>query len=303
LYNINFYKDGDFYMSTIKTTKMSFNDIIPNVRYVQHITLHPEVPPFHKMLYDHRITYVCGGKGSIEVEDIPYSCKKGDLFYWGPEVKYAVHRDTVDPLTLLNIHFDFTPFHKDKKFAPPAVLIQNFIPEMITEKIEFSDMTELNCPFHIMDYYQGESGLLQIIEEYKMKKIFYLQNINGMLLSFLISLARYLSVEKNKKKDSHKIAEQVINYIHAHYNEPLTNSDISKVFNFHPNYINRLIHSYTGISLHQYVLNVKLHKASEMLHSSSVSITKIAQELGFSDISHFSKAFKNKLGYNPTEIR
>ena len=290
-------------MSIFKTMNMSFNDITPRVRYVQFITLNPETPPVPKMLYDHRITYVYGGKGLIEIEDSPFTCKRGDLFYWGPAVTYAVHRDALDPLVLLNVHFDFTTNHDNKKFAPPAALLYNFNSENVTELVAFTDMKSFNTPFHLNNYYEGESLLLKITEEYRLQKIFYLQQINGMFLSFLASLALYLANEKNKSKGQHNTADDIIEYIHRNYHEPLTNKGIAKVFNFHPNYLNRLMLKHTGTSLHQYVLNVKVQKGAEMLHSSSDSISKIALDLGFSDISHFSKAFKERMGFNPNEAR
>lgn len=52
-----------------------------------------------------------------------------------------------------------------------------------------------------------------------------------------------------------------------------------------------------------YMKNRKLEKARELLRLSDKRVTDIALEVGFNDISHFSKAFTQKYGFNPSELR
>lgn len=290
-------------MPDTQTTSLSFNDITPYVRYVQHITLDPGVPAGWKKLYDHRLTYVCGGKGEIHVEESIFPCQKGDLLYWGPDILYAVHRDATEPLTLINVHFDFTLTHRGKKFMPPAAFLQHFEPGLITERIHFTDTPLFNRPFHIPDYMQGEGALLLMAEEYKLRKNFNSQLLNGMLLSFLAYLSRHLTCQTEASNYRHLLADQIIEHIHQNYDKPLTNKAIAERFNFHPNYLNRLFIGYTGTSLYQYILHVKANKAVELLHSTALSVTDIAQALGFYDIGHFSKFFKERVGCSPSKLR
>ena len=52
-----------------------------------------------------------------------------------------------------------------------------------------------------------------------------------------------------------------------------------------------------------YIRNRKLDKANSLLKASDESISNIAYDCGFSDISHFSKVFKSKFGQAPSEAR
>jgi len=124
-----------------------------------------------------------------------------------------------------------------------------------------------------------------------------------MFLSFLAYLSRYLTYKVDSNIYRHNTADLIIDYIHQNYDKPLTNKAIAETFSFHPNYLNRLLISYTGTSLYQYILSVKVNKAFEMLQTTALTITDIAQALGFCDISHFSKLFKEKTGYSPSELR
>jgi YesN/AraC family two-component response regulator len=104
-------------------------------------------------------------------------------------------------------------------------------------------------------------------------------------------------------KRPHNRIDLLLDYIHTNYDQPLSNDKIGKRFNFHPNYINKLMVLHTGTSLHQYLINFRLSKAANMLQSSSKSISEIAYSVGYKDINYFSKAFKNKYGESPSSFR
>lgn len=69
-------------------------------------------------------------------------------------------------------------------------------------------------------------------------------------------------------------------------------SNFRKIFKF-----------YTGFSPAQYILEVKMSKAKEMLTNTSLPIKEIAGEVGFEYFEYFFTVFKNKVGRTPTEYR
>lgn len=290
-------------MPTTPAIVLTFNEIAPYVRYVQHITLDPAVSGQWKKLYDHRLTYICSGAGEIHLEDNVYPCQKGDLFYWGPDVRYAIHRNAENPLTVINIHFDFTQTHRKKRFAPPAAFLPQFQAEHITEKAELSDAPLFNRPFHLPACFQSERTLLLMVEEYRLQKLFSSSLLSGLLLSLLASLSRLLANQGESGHRHRELADAIMDYIHNNLDKPLTNKSIAGLFSFHPNYLNRLFVSHTGTPLHRYILNTKADKAMEMLHSTALPVTEIAQVLGFCDISHFSRFFKEHFGCSPSSLR
>lgn len=290
-------------MPVMPALTLAFSDIAPHVRYVQHITLDPAVPAQWKKLYDHRLTYICGGAGGIHIEDSVYPCQKGDLFYWGPDVRYAVHRNAENPLTVINIHFDFTQSHRKKKFMPPAAFLPQFNAGHITEQVELTDAPLFNRPFHLPACFQSERTLLLMAEEYKLQKLFSSPLLNGLLLSLLASLSRLLAHQGESGHRHRELADEIVDYIHGNLDKPLTNQSVAARFSFHPNYLNRLFVRHTGTPLHRYILNTKADKAMEMLHSTALPVTEIAQVLGFCDISHFSRFFKERFGVSPSSLR
>jgi AraC-like DNA-binding protein len=58
-----------------------------------------------------------------------------------------------------------------------------------------------------------------------------------------------------------------------------------------------------GISAGEYILNIRMEAARQQLRHSSLSVGEIADSLGFSDISSFSRIFKTRVGVSPSAFR
>jgi YesN/AraC family two-component response regulator len=126
--------------------------------------------------------------------------------------------------------------------------------------------------------------------------------MSGIFISVLAKIKRvYLTSSENKKVDNQ--IDSIISYICNNYKEDLSNKALGAVFNYHPNYINRLMQLHTNMSLHQYVLSHRISIALRLIQTTNIPISEIVLESGFHDFSHFSKYFKKKIGRNPTDFR
>ena len=56
-------------------------------------------------------------------------------------------------------------------------------------------------------------------------------------------------------------------------------------------------------SIHSYLMQMRLQKASQLLLTTDLSITDITYHIGYSHVTHFSTLFKKKTGFSPTEWR
>ena len=95
----------------------------------------------------------------------------------------------------------------------------------------------------------------------------------------------------------------VTDYIHNHLTNPLSNSELAKVANYHPYYLNRLMLRYNGQTLHSYVTLCRLNSAAERLLYSSECIEQVGQECGFLNQAYFTACFKKQFGVTPTNYR
>ncbi len=68
-------------------------------------------------------------------------------------------------------------------------------------------------------------------------------------------------------------------------------------------YLRNLFVKYTGMSTMEYVMHTRMERAKVLLGNKHLSVTKIADEVGYPDILSFSKAFKKYSGVCPSEFR
>jgi AraC-like DNA-binding protein len=67
--------------------------------------------------------------------------------------------------------------------------------------------------------------------------------------------------------------------------------------------LNEVFKNYTGMTPYQYFIQLKIHRAKELLGLGRYSVKEIAFTLGFSDPYYFSRLFKKKTGIAPSEWR
>ena len=95
---------------------------------------------------------------------------------------------------------------------------------------------------------------------------------------------------------------QVKAYIRDHLSEKLTLADVAAVFNFSPGYLSQLFGRYGG-GFVEYITEVRVAAAKEMLEKGDKKIYEIAEELGFESSFYFSKVFKKSTGLSPREYQ
>lgn len=94
-----------------------------------------------------------------------------------------------------------------------------------------------------------------------------------------------------------------VNYIKKHYKEQLTVEDIARKHHFSPSYFRRLFKAATGQSPIEYISDLRISHACQMLTGGGLSIEKVAQECGFQSLSYFGKTFRSKTKVTPGQYR
>ncbi len=94
-----------------------------------------------------------------------------------------------------------------------------------------------------------------------------------------------------------------LSYINAKYASRLQIQDIAAFAGLSRSYFTRLFRKETGYSPYDYILNVRIKSAKEMLMGSARKVSEIARICGFVNTSHFVKEFKAITGQTPTAFR
>lgn len=105
-------------------------------------------------------------------------------------------------------------------------------------------------------------------------------------------------------KAKQDLIKPAIDYIHKHYTEELVNMErLSRLCGISYDYLRQLFEKIYGCSPIKYINHLKLKRAKELLSSGLCSVAEAAFNAGFSDLSHFSRFFKDNVGVSPSEYR
>lgn len=87
-----------------------------------------------------------------------------------------------------------------------------------------------------------------------------------------------------------------VSYIHSHYrNEQMNVSELASMCAVSDTYFRKLFKEIHGVSPAQYIINLRLEYASQLLMSRLYTILEVSEKSGFNDVKYFSKLFKKTL--------
>ena len=147
-------------------------------------------------------------------------------------------------------------------------------------------------------------------------KPFTIEELEGMVAGLLETRSKLKGKFSGSQESADKIAapkikgideelmDKVNRYINDNISESTMNVDgLSVYVGLSRSQLHRRMKEIVGVAPSDYIRNVKLRKACEMLAGGDVDIAQVAYSLGFSAQSHFSTLFKRYIGHTPTEYR
>ena len=143
---------------------------------------------------------------------------------------------------------------------------------------------------------QNPNLYIKDFEQIKALSLFK-DNRNKMMSIFYDMLHRLSSQNTNNSVISRAIA-----YLENNYDNPgLTNAELAKQCNISEVYFRRIFEKQYKMTPKQYIVNVRINKAKQLLVENSLKINAVAEHCGFSNQYHFCRVFKKKTGLTPTE--
>lgn len=112
----------------------------------------------------------------------------------------------------------------------------------------------------------------------------------------------FISSERIQKREI-PLEEKIANYIKEVRNQDITSVDICKKFNYSRSYLSTRFNEYYGKSIPEYITDLRMADAMDLLKNSTATITEIAFCVGFSDANYFSNIFKKIIGITPSAYR
>lgn len=188
--------------------------------------------------------------------------------------------------------------------------IRSFYYEVKAQRLDyllFERLLALNPERTIADsdpqIYDNSSDLLSFnLPEPKQSPGDYVETQGILLQLFSRFFSKHNTREEHKIKSYRRLAS-VIQYIHKNLHEKLTVEHLASNSCLNPDYFSRLFLKVLGVRPIDYINNKRLERAQLLLTTTDASLAEIADNVGISDVSYFSRLFKRRFSIPPTKYR
>ena len=149
----------------------------------------------------------------------------------------------------------------------------------------------------------------QLIDSFNSRNYGYQLSIKSSLFNIFYTLFNenhiQINIEKEHYNDLIKVEKlkEVIKYIQTNYKNPISIKELADIAQYSEYHFLRFFKNETSKTCTQYINNFRIQKAALLLSNTSLSITEIAYEVGFGDVSYFIKTFKKYMCTSPNKFR
>lgn len=236
----------------------------------------------HSHNYFHYI-YILKGRGKISIADKEFMVVSDDFLLTGINVPHSLLALSEEGLNVIEIKFNI---------MDPELKNMMLIPQ-----------------FRLNMENTGIRGKLEsMVREGMNKDAFFKEIICAKFAQVLLVTLRESLRSADEKKEVHDVDDEenkygvlkdVLEYINSNFSEDLNLDFLAKSARMSKYHFIRTFKSICGLTPIQYISNLRISKARELMLYSDLNVTQIAEKSGFNDARYFSQVFKNKEGITP----
>jgi len=244
----------------------------------------PEFMIERDQYYDYEIKFVISGKMHVVQHGVKYIVNPGEMILMNLFDYHKYYPDADDLCDILWIHFNGQGCEK-----------------LIAEIEGYQKLPLIMSP--PPSFVEIIKKCLNLFNESQNNSELYMSLYLHELLTEILQPLPKLYLTEKTTVDQIFLVKSVDDFIESHLNEPITLKKLSDIACLSPFHFSRVFSALTGKSPIQYVLRKKIAKSKIMLLYSNKSVSLISEELGFADISHFSRLFLKIEGISPKKFR
>ena len=281
--------------------RVSIRHIRPLVRHAGRVALTSSDRERTRVAYDHRVFIAAVPGAEITAGYLSTVLRAGEAVIIPAGTPYRIGPARKEKnAEIISINFDFFggPGEENAPTALPLAAPETFEPDKLRERVIFEEGFLSSGAENAHVTQEAEPLLDAILREFALGEICYAASLSGLLTSLICLL--YRAAREPQKSG---VRREILSYITAHFEEELTAGTLARLFHYHPNYISSVVREQTGLPLHQYVLRLRIRRASELLLYTDLPVEEVGRRVGFGDASYFSQYFRRATGYLPTALR
>lgn len=279
----------EFKLKTLENTL-----VIPQIANVHFF----EFPKGYRTQMDQHpfceLVFVGAGKLTVESEDYSGPLHKNHMILHPANMAHALHCPSHAATSLIIIGF-VCEAQKLRHFGTKPIELSETEVKQLAEIVKEGRNVfapPYNVPVHNM--------VKRKVQPFGSEQV-----LRSLLEVFLINLIRrhdFLETRKNKAPVEFEIGE-IIQYLRDNYLEKITLSELAFLFRTNRSNLCRAFRETTGETVVSYINRKKTERAKRELTETNKTVSQIADEMHFEEVSYFCRFFKKEVGVTPSEFR
>lgn len=273
--------------------------INPYIRVAMQSVLEAKTEVARRIIFDYELIYIADGEFILNYNNNNYTCSKGQFILLRPGISHSfsgIKRTLSQP----HIHFDITHMPD----SPGVPVCFRDLPDLTeNERKNIRNDIFSQYPQNPLVTFSDSDAALQLFEKIVASPQPSPLTQKGLLIELIDMLIseNFPATFESAEKLRYSIEEQVKDYLDAGQGMASSLDNIALQFNYSKFYLQKLFKKRYGISIISYRNAGRMQAARRLLQTKSVS--DVSEQLGFSSIYVFSRAFKNYFGISPGHLK
>jgi len=277
-----------FRLNNHPSARVFDNDLRPRLAFMCKAEGKDEAIPRVMHKHDDRfeVMFIRAGSGTYNIDGRAYNVKQGDIMLFNTNILHDERPDASEDLLIFScgveqLKVDGLPLNVlTTRSQPPVMPAGEFYDEICQL---FDQMWK-----HINSQYVCHS------------------EITDNLLAVLLLICRNIWVEHNQDEEENKnilLGQRIKDYIDSHYKEDIALSSITNAMNMNHFYLTHVFKNFSGYSPKQYQTRRRIGEAQNLLLSTNLGVTEVANAVGYDNVNNFHRIFHNLVGIPPGRFK
>lgn len=263
------------------------NNLRPRLSFICRAEGPEEAIPRVMHKHDDRfeVMFIRAGRGIYNIDGRGYNVKQGDLLLFNANVLHDENPDATEDFLIYSCGVE-------------QLKIDGLPMNVLTPRNQTAVMPS-------GEFYQEICQLFDQMWSHVSSKRLYSSEMGDHLLGVLLLLCRNIWIENKQEQESSNtlLGQRIKDYIDNHYKEDIALSSITAAMNMNQFYLAHVFKAYSGYSPKQYQTRRRIGEAQNLLLSTELGVTEVANAVGYDNVNNFHRIFHNLVGHPPARYK
>lgn len=223
------------------------------------------------------LVYVLAGSAVHQTEAQTQTVGRQDILYLAKGSRYVTTANPGEPYRFIVLSFQVNA-------------------DACMTDLPIRTITQPVNPLHFQDLFR------EAAERWQKKDVLYKLKCSGLVGEILYQLVQE-SIQAHLDLDSLARIRPAVAHMEQHFQAPVSMTELAGLARLSVSHFRRLFRQVYGMAPQEYLRNLRISRAKDLIRSESYSVGEVAERSGFTNIYYFSRVFKQVTGLSPSEFR